>query len=94
MKTGNQGEIIVDEYLRTSNSNIYAAGDVTMGPQFVYVAAYEREVTADNAGDVICAGTLAVKHGLTIKDIKETFAPYLTMAEGMKLAAHLLVGFH
>src|SRR5699024_12140368 len=28
---------------------IYAAGDVTLGPQFVYVAAYEGGIAADNA---------------------------------------------
>jgi mercuric reductase len=171
VKTGSQGEIVVDDYLRTTNSRIYAAGDVTLGPQFVYVAAYQggiaadnavgglerkvnletvpgvtftspsvasvglteeqakargyevktsvlpleavpralvnRETTgvfklvadskslkvlgahivAENAGDVIYAATLAVKFGLTIEDICESLAPYLTMAEGLKLAA-------
>lgn len=170
VKTGDRGEVLVNEYLRTSNHRIYAAGDVTMGPQFVYVAAYEgaivsknalagneakvdlrvvpgvtftnpaiatvglteeqakssgyevltsvlpleavpralvnRETTgvfklvadaktrkilgahvvAENAGDVIYAAVLAVKFGLTIEDIRSTLAPYLTMAEGLKLA--------
>lgn len=35
VQLGSRGEIVVDEYLRTSNSRIYAAGDVTLGPQFV-----------------------------------------------------------
>lgn len=171
IQVGSRGEVVVDEYLCTSNPRVYAAGDVTLGPQFVYVAAYEggiaadnavgganrkanlesvpgvtftnpsiatvgltetqakekglevitsvlplsavpraivnRETTgifklvadartlkvlgvhvvAENAGDVIYAGTLAVKFGLTIEDIRESFAPYLTMAEGLKLAA-------
>ncbi|WP_029423569.1 mercury(II) reductase [Alicyclobacillus macrosporangiidus] len=171
VRVGEQGEVLVDEYLRTSNPNVYAAGDVTMGPQFVYVAAYEGalaaenavggaerkvdltvvpavtftspaiatvgmteaqarskgypvltsvlpleavpralvnrdtagviklvadartrkllgvHVVAENAGDVIYAGVLAVKFGLTIEDLKSTLAPYLTMAEGLKLAA-------
>ncbi|MCF8566601.1 mercury(II) reductase [Alicyclobacillus tolerans] len=170
VKVGERGEVVVDEYLRTTNPRIYAAGDVTMGPQFVYVAAHEgwvvaenavrgsnrkvdlqhvpgvtftnpsiatvglteeqakvqgyevitsvlsldavpralvnRETTgvfklvadaktrkllgahvvAENAGDVIYAATLVVKFGLTIEDLKETMAPYLTMAEGIKLA--------
>jgi mercuric reductase len=30
---------------------------------------------------------LAVKYGLTIHDLIDTFAPYLTMAESLKLAA-------
>lgn len=171
VQVGDRGEVLVDEYLRTSNQRIYAAGDVTMGPQFVYVAAHEgavvaknalagseeeveltvvpcvtftnpgvatvglteeqakstgcevltsvlpldavpralvnRETTgvfkvvadantrkilgvhvvADNAGDVIYSGVLAVKFGLTIEDLRSTLAPYLTMAEGIKLAA-------
>jgi mercuric reductase len=171
VNVGTRGEVIVGDDLRTSNPRIFAAGDVTMGPQFVYVAAYEggivadnavgglnrkadlsvvpgvtftnpaiatvglteeqakekgykvktsvlpldavpraivnRETTgvfkwvadeeshkilgahvvAENAGDVIYAATLAVKFGLTIEDIRESLAPYLTMAEGLKLAA-------
>ena len=44
-------------------------------------------VVADNAGEVIYAASLSVKLGLTVDDLKETLAPYLTMAEGSKLAA-------
>lgn len=172
VKVGDRGEVIVDDYLQTSNPRVYAAGDVTMGPQFVYVAAHEgavvaenavgggrrrkvdltavprvtftnpavavvglteaearsagyevissvlpldavpralvnREtvgvfklvadartrkllgahVVAENAGDVIYAAVLAVKFGLTVEDLHSTLAPYLTMAEGLKLAA-------
>ena len=170
VNVGGHGEVIVDEFLRTSNPHIYAAGDVISGPQFVYVAAYEgwisaenalgganrkvdlsvvpavtfttpsvatvglteeravaqgyevvtsvlpldavpralvnREtsglfklvadgksrkllgahVVAENAGDVIYGATLAVKFGLTIEHLRETLTPYLTMAEGLKLA--------
>ena len=35
--------------LRTSNSDIYAAGDVTGGPGFVYVAAAGGRLAAENA---------------------------------------------
>jgi len=171
VKLGDRGEIPVNEYLRTSNHRVYAAGDVTMGPQFVYVAAYEGAIVADNAvggmerkvdltvvpgvtftspaiatvgrteaeaktegidvitsvlpldavpralvnretagvfklvadvqtrkilgvhivaqnaGDVIYAGVLALQFGLTIEDLRSTLAPYLTMTEGLKLAA-------
>ncbi|EFI70157.1 mercury(II) reductase [Lysinibacillus capsici] len=171
VEVGSRGEIIIDDYSKTTNSRIYAAGDVTLGPQFVYVAAYQgsiaagnaigglnkklnlevvpgvtftgpaiatvglteqqakekgyevktsvlpldavpralvnRETTgvfklvadaktlkvlgahvvAENAGDVIYAATLAVKFGLTVEDLRETLAPYLTMSEGLKLAA-------
>src|SRR5699024_11114390 len=46
---GKKGEVLVNEHLQTSNSRIYAAGDVTMGQQFVYVAAHEGAVAAENA---------------------------------------------
>jgi mercuric reductase len=168
---GSNGEILVNEHLQTSNPDVYAAGDVTLAPQFVYVAAYQgalaaenalegdnravdlsalpgvtftypaiatvglteaqakengyavkaavlpasavpralvnREthgvfklvadantdqvlgvhVVAENAGDVIYAGVLAVKFHLRVQDLVESFAPYLTMAEGLKLVA-------
>jgi hypothetical protein len=37
------------DYLRTSNERIRAAGDVTRGPQFVYAAAAQGTLAADNA---------------------------------------------
>ena len=166
-----RGAVRVDGQLQTTNSRVWAAGDVTLGPQYVYVAAHEgalvvdnalsgagrtldfsalpgvvfsdpqvasvglterkargsgREVetsvlplkavpralvnhdtlgviklvadastkrllgahiVAENAGDVIYAATLAVRFGLTISDLADNFAPYLTMSEGLKLAA-------
>ncbi|WP_421379695.1 mercury(II) reductase [Bacillus salacetis] len=171
VEVGERKEILINDYAKTSNEKIYAAGDVTLGPQFVYVAAYEGGLVADNAigglnkkldltvvpgvtftnpsiatvglteekakekgyevktsvlpldavpramvnhettgvfklvadaktlkvlgvhivsenaGDVIYAATLAVKFGLTVEDLKDSLAPYLTMAEGLKLAA-------
>ncbi|MEQ1755918.1 MAG: mercury(II) reductase [Micropepsaceae bacterium] len=44
-----RGAIIVDDRMRTSNSGIYAAGDVTGRDQFVYMAAYGAKVAACNA---------------------------------------------
>ncbi len=171
VKTGKLGEVIVDEYLRTSNPRVWAAGDVTGGPQFVYVAAAHGSLVADNAldgaertldytalprvtftspaiaavgmtdaqvvgagircdcrtlpleyapralvnrdtrglvkivaeagsgrllgvhvvadgaGDVITAATYAITAGLTVEQLAHTWAPYLTMAEALKLAA-------
>ena len=168
---GENYEILMNEYGQTSNDRIYTAGDVTLGPQFVYVAAYEGKIAADNAigglnkqidlstfpgviftnpgvgtvglteeqandkaidvktsildldnvpralvnydatgliklvinaqnqqiigvhivaenaGEVIYAGTLDVKFGLTVEDLTDTMAPYLTMTEGLKLVA-------
>lgn len=43
------GFIQVDEQMRTSNPDIFAAGDVAGGPGFVYVAAAGGRVAADNA---------------------------------------------
>jgi mercuric reductase len=161
----------IDEFLRTTNRRVWAAGDVTLAPQFVYVAAYEGnlaagnalndiarpldltavpsvtftepqiatvgltrvqaetrgyavksaalpativpraqvnydtegafvlvadaksdqllgvQVVASNAGEVIYVATLAVRHKLTVADLVQSFAPYLTMAEGLKLGA-------
>jgi mercuric reductase len=169
--TDERGAVVVDAGLRTTNPRVWAAGDVTPSPQYVYVAAYQgklaaenaitpgvaasdlsalpgvtftspqvasvgltearaREqdydvktsllplhavpralvnrdtrglfklvadaqtdrilgvhIVAENAGDVIYAGVLAVKFKLTVQDLVGSFAPYLTMAEGLKLAA-------
>jgi mercuric reductase len=170
VEVGSRGEIVVDNRLRTSNPRVLAAGDVTLGPQYVYVASYEGalaaynalgddrvldlqavpgvvfttpsiasvglteeaaraaghqvkaatlplhfvprvlvnrdevglfkvvadahtdqvlgvHVVAENAGDVIYAGVLAVRFQLTVENLTNTFAPYLTMSEGLKLAA-------
>ena len=171
VETDQRGAVDVDGQLRTTNPRIFAAGDVTLCPQYVYVAAYQgglvadnalndanrscdltalpgviftdpqiatvgltahqagalghevktavlpidavpraqvnyqdvgvfklvadatadrvlgAHIVADNAADVIYAATLAVKHGLTVADLVESFAPYLTMAEGLKLGA-------
>lgn len=47
-QTGNGG-IKVDDCMRTSRENIYAAGDVTGRDQFVYMAAYGAKIAAKNA---------------------------------------------
>lgn len=39
VETNDNGAIVVDDHMRTSAPNIYAAGDCTTQPQFVYVAA-------------------------------------------------------
>ncbi|MGH9139386.1 MAG: mercury(II) reductase [Acidimicrobiales bacterium] len=166
-----RGFVVVDEYASTTNPRVWAAGDVTPSPQFVYVSAAQGALAADNAisaagrrldyttlprvtftnpqaaavglteaeataaghrvaisvlpldhvpraivnrdtrgliklvadaatdrllgvhvlahgaGDVIQAGVYALLARLTITDIASAFHPYLTMAEGLKLAA-------
>lgn len=168
---GNKGEIVVDDHLETNVLGVYAAGDVVGEPMFVYVAAYDGALAAENAltgntrrldltavpgvtftdpavasvglteaearaggieplvsrlpmehvarslaahdtrgfvklvadpvtrkilgaqilaseaGEMITEPALAVKFGLTIEDITSTFHPYLTLSEGIKLAA-------
>ncbi|MDT9701274.1 mercury(II) reductase [Streptomyces sp. P17] len=171
VKTGERGEIVVDEHLRTHHPRIWAAGDVTGHPQFVYVAAAhgtlaagnaldgaartldyrhlprvtfttpaiaavgltdaeaiaqgyacdcrvlplryvpralvnrdtrgliklvaERgsgrllgaHVIADGAGDVIATAVYALANRMTVEQMADLWCPYLTMAEGLKLAA-------
>ncbi|MFF4500415.1 mercury(II) reductase [Streptomyces sp. NPDC001401] len=171
VKTGERGEVVVDDYQRTTNARIWAAGDVAGGPQFVYVAAAQGtlaagnaltdagrtldytalprvtftspaiaavgltdaqaaeaglpcdcrvlpleyvpralvnrdtrglvklvahaetgrvlgvHVVADGAGDIVTAATYAITAGMTVDQLAHTWAPYLTMAEALKLAA-------
>jgi len=171
IEVGPNGAILVDEQLRTTNPKVFAAGDVTGGPQFVYVSAYEGALAVDNAllgsarsvdftglprvtftspqvasaglteaqasgaghrvetsllpldaipralvnrdtrgliklvaeegtgrllgasvmaegaGEVIQSAVLAIRQNMTAQQLAETFHPYLTMVEGLKLAA-------
>ena len=168
---GTKGEILVNEFLQTVNSDVYAAGDAIGDPMFVYVAAYGGAVAAENAvtgttrrydlaalpkvtftdpavasvglteeqargqriellvsmlplahvpralaardtrgfvklvadgqtrkivgahilaadaGEMITETAMAVRFGLTIEDLTSTFHPYLTLSEGIRLAA-------
>jgi mercuric reductase len=170
VRLGKQGEILVDDTLRTRNPYVYAAGDVTGRDMFVYVAAYggglaaenaltaagksydagyiprvtftdpqiasagltEREarrqgfevqvsslpmsyvpralaardtrgliklvadsstgkllgahILAPEAGEIIQTAVLAIRFGITLTQLRETMFPYLTNAEGLKLA--------
>lgn len=176
VETDERGFVVVDPHQRTSNPRIYAAGDVTGGAQYVYVAAASGRVAAvnalgaeavkpesvdyaglpavmftrpqvasaglteadalaaghtcacrvlsmedvpralvnhdtrgalklvadattgtvlgvhavaDGAGEIMLAATYAIKMGLTVDDIADTWAPYLTMAESLRIAAGL-----
>jgi len=46
-------------------------------------------VLADGAGDIIIitAATYAITAQMTVDQLAHTWAPYLTMSEGLKLAA-------
>lgn len=49
IETDERGSVIVDAGLATSNPVVWAAGDVTTTPQFVYVAAASGNIAAENA---------------------------------------------
>jgi mercuric reductase len=171
VKVGPTGAVVVDDQLRTANPRIWAAGDVTGAPQFVYVAGSHGTMVVENAfedaqrrvdyshlprvtftspniaavgltdaevgpaglsctcrvlplsyvpraivnrdtrgvvkivaevgtgrvvgihmiganaGDAILAATYALEANMTVDQLAHTWAPYLTMAEGIKLAA-------
>ncbi len=44
-------------------------------------------ILAAEAGEMITEPALAIKLGLTIEDLASMFHPYLTLSEGIKLAA-------
>ena len=49
VETDQDGFIIINEYQQTTNPRIFAVGDVTTNPEFVYVAAAAGRVAANNA---------------------------------------------
>lgn len=165
------GHISVNEKMETNLRNVYAVGDVTSTPSFVYTAAFEGKIAVENAfsgaenkadysslpwvvftdpqvagagldeaqaevqnipfevskielkdvpraiaandtrgfiklirntetdkliggrvvapegGELIQQLSMAIKYGITVKDLAESFYPYLTLGEGIKLAA-------
>jgi mercuric reductase len=44
-------------------------------------------VIAPEGGELIQQLSMAIKYGITVKDLAESFYPYLTLGEGIKLAA-------
>ena len=172
VKTDERGFVVIDAEQRTSNPRVFAAGDVSGAPQYVYVAAAGGKVAAANAlggsdrvdytglpavsftrpqlasagiteaealdrgyrcacrllelsdvpralanrdvrgavkvvadadtgqvvgvhalaegaGEMMLAATYAIKAGFTVDQLADTWAPYLTMAEGLRVAAGL-----
>ncbi|KGF19733.1 mercury(II) reductase [Pseudoglutamicibacter albus] len=49
VNTGDSGEVVVSDRLQSSNPRVWAAGDVTGHPEFVYVAAHHGTLIAENA---------------------------------------------
>jgi len=59
-----RGLLVLDDELRTTNPKVFAAGDVTGAPQFVYVAAAQGTVAAGNAvGSTLARWTTSVCRG-------------------------------
>ncbi|MEZ5413653.1 MAG: mercury(II) reductase [Opitutaceae bacterium] len=44
-------------------------------------------VLAPEGGELLMEAALAIRHGLTVREITSAFHPYLTLSEGIKLAA-------
>jgi mercuric reductase len=51
VQVGAGGEVLVDADMSTTNARVWAAGDVTGHPQFVYVAAKQGAIAVENAFD-------------------------------------------
>jgi mercuric reductase len=70
------------------------ANQDTLGALKIVVDADTRKVLGvhaalDGAGDVMLAATYVMKAGMTADDIADTWAPYLTMSEALRIAAGL-----
>lgn len=68
-----RGFVPVDPYMRTSNAEVLAAGDVTGGPGYVYVAAYGGGIAAQTAladvtGEEMIAADLSTTPRVTFAD--------------------------
>src|SRR5262249_46323911 len=48
IRTDDRGSVIVGAGPATTNPRVWAAGDVTPSPQFVYLAAYHGKLVTDN----------------------------------------------
>lgn len=44
-------------------------------------------LVAPEGGELVMQASLAIKHGITVTELAESFHPYLTLSEGIKLAA-------
>ena len=45
------------------------------------------QILAPEAGEIIQTAALAIRHGITAKELSDQLFPYLTMVEGLKLCA-------
>jgi mercuric reductase len=70
-----KGFVEVDATMRTSNPDVYAAGDVTGGPGYVYVAAAGGRVAAENA---VRSLALTGSHGDEPRELDLSTVPNVT----------------
>lgn len=68
VKTDERGGIMIDDHMRTNVDNIYAAGDCTSQPQFVYVAAAAGTRAARNMTGDDVAMDLSVMPAVVFTD--------------------------
>lgn len=51
--------------------------------------ARQHEALGESSGEMMLAATYAIKAGFTVTQLADTWAPYLTMSEGIRLTANL-----
>ncbi len=68
---------------RETRGGIKLVADVLSNP------ALGVHAPAEGAGDMMLAATYAIKANFTVEDLADAWAPYLTMAEGLRLVAGL-----
>ena len=95
--------IVTDQGMRTSAQEIYAAGDCTDQPRalanfdtrgFIKLVAEAGsgrligvQAVAPEAGELIQTAALAIGNLMKISELVDQLFPYLTIVEGVKLAA-------
>jgi mercuric reductase len=100
------GAIAVNEFLQTTNPNIYAVGDVTTNPEYVYVAAAGGMLAARNAVNraqkpfdlsivpgVIFTNPQIATVGLTESEARQAGYDVKTSVASLDYVAHAQVGY-
>lgn len=94
------GYVRVDTALRTANPDVYAAGDVTGGPAYVYVAAAGGRVAAENALNALHTSPTPLNASDDPRELDLTVVPSVTFTApqvasvGLTEAAARAAGYH
>ncbi|MBI2401393.1 MAG: mercury(II) reductase, partial [Gemmatimonadetes bacterium] len=75
------------EHVRRSLAARHTRGFVKLVADAATRKIVGAHILASEAGEMITEPALAIKFGLAIEDLTATFHPYLTLSEGIKLAA-------